>query len=318
MVVDSDMYSLDELLAVIEFTLPGSLMFRCRVCNRAHRLTSNGWKKCYYSLASNQLINPDNTKVYLTQEGIFGDTTTFYLPGILMLFPKIILYKLALRPFDEASMLLAQYSDIISELYPLTDLRTVTIFDRSVPLSIILTGQQYRELAYRLMIENGSYREYVNKLKRVVTTIAEFVRQYPDLFVPYTPTKVIVNRVTWFDNITYTVSANDRTVRLDELLGAATDMLKNSASLHNDAYIKPENWMIINGWTIYSLLSNSYAGGDAQFKFILNINIDKGFDNTDAVTLYLVNLIDQLKKIAAPAIQALSDYAENAENTSWR
>lgn len=308
MVIDTAHHTLDEVMALIQLHGKDALAFRCQRCGRIHYLSAEAWKKCRHTFLS---YNPDASNssiICLQPEDTYYGSTQLILPGIRLAHPSINVHKLVFYPESQAVQLLAHYTKLAYRLYTSSMALTVTLFDYQVPLSLVLTREQYRQLVYRLMLENRSYQQYVCELKQCTAAMVQFVCRHPDLFIPYTPEKVIIDTVST-PKEGFIVRTEAWALDVNRLQSAAEAMLPTGASFFfRHVCTIPDARTTIHGWTVRSPRSCGCIGQSAKFALVLDPPPAESLDTTDPVTGYLVDLLVRLRESTVPAAQALSSY----------
>lgn len=315
--------SLDEILAVIQLS-GESLRFKCRYCDSTH---ISGWHSCYKKLKERQRrlyhYNRDfpNTAV-LSLEELSNGITAIPMPKIYTFVPRIFPYKVALQP-DKFVPLLKAYAGLYSSI---PDPPSIKVFDRRVPISLMLSSERYRELVHRLM-DWPQYQDYVAHLTELIQSITDFIVEHTDLFVPS-----ISNRVeVYFDKLRRSDGPlfSDIIVILPDGKAVSFNSMLSRTNIqgHELYYVLHDSYdMTLDGALSGSLLvrpgkPGCYSGDGYScqmqlpaiidgFKFAFDVNSlqetpPKHIDRTDPITARLQEICDKLGQIARPAFEAI-------------
>lgn len=324
--IDASM-SLDEILATIQLSseLP---RFKCNRCGIMH---TTGWSSCYNKLKQHAprayCYNRSfpHTAV-LPAEDLRNGTTTITMPKIYTSVPRIFPYKIALQP-DKTIPLLKEYIEIHSSM---PKPPSIELFEKRVPISLMLSPEQYRELIYRLM-DSPQYQNYVAQLMRSICSIANFIIEHTDLFIPSTPNRIEVyfddrrhSRGPFLTDIIVVLPDSDKPVSLNYILSQA-DLGERDLYyvLHESYNIMPLNGAIDGSALVHPGRPGGYANSEysclitlpgiiSDFRFAFDINFQRAttlncIDRTDAVTARLQEICDELGQIARPAFEAIME-----------
>lgn len=330
--IDASTMTLDQIMAVLQLStnLP---RFKCRHCGRHH---SYGWRRCYeqigapfadLSLACNRAFIHAAT---LYAEELDGGTL-LHLPAVRVSIPRVIPYKVVFYKQEEALSLLEQYVEIRNAI---PEPPPITLFEKRVPLSLMLTPQQYRELVCRLM-DSPAYNEYTEWLKSFVQQVVNFVTAHPVLFVPSVP----VQTKLWFGrqcsgipgpfmpDVYVLPSGHDQPLSLNSIFSRldvlSAHLVRAVYSFHDFGFLDPPRAAVLNGMLLLSP-AGTHEYTDAQylckttllplvngFQFSFRVNtLSKNgplnhIDCSDGITARLSALCHELDAITRPAFKAM-------------
>lgn len=350
MLIDAASMPMDEVLVIIQLSdkLPP---FKCQYCRQVHA-DQPSWLWCNTKAIELHDKNlPFNAAFPCAAElypGRFDeDSTIVPLPAVTVHTPRIIPYKLAFYEQQQVSLLLKQYAELY---FSLPSPPEVTLYTKRVPLPILLTPRQYRDLIAQLM-DSACYRNYIDQLRAFVRRTVEFVTEHVTLFIPsvsrpaevylvgnttlYTPYERDV--VVVFPDDETSVSINAMLSQTDLSLGELQDILSNLYHLGRlngriDGALMFHSGQAANWSATECVYATSTLPLVNQFSFSFPATpphdeisargpalADRKPDATDAVTARLLELCRELYELARPATEALINayLADLKEASTW-